>query len=148
MTRRDLVQKIAMGGTTIFLVPSIFTQCSKPEEETPDPNPNPPPGGGNPTSLIVDLATATYSSLNNAGASIVVQGIIIANTGNNNFVALTSICTHEGCTIGYSASSNTFPCPCHGSVYSTTGAVLNGPAVIGVKSHAISRSGNVLTIAL
>ena len=146
MTRRDLVQKIALGGTTFILVPSIFTQCSKPEDE--DPNPNPPPGGGNSTSITIDLTSATYSSLNNVGGSVIVQGIIIANTGSNNFVALTSICTHEGCTIGYSASSNTFPCPCHGSVYSSTGAVLNGPAVIGVKSHVITRSGNVLTIAI
>jgi cytochrome b6-f complex iron-sulfur subunit len=61
-------------------------------------------------------------------------------------VALSSICTHQGCTIGYSPSANNFPCPCHGSVFSTSGSVLNGPAPTAVKSYPVSQTGNILTI--
>ena len=142
MTRRDLIQKIVIGGTTFFILPPILTQCSKPADDNPDPNPG---GGSNP--ITIDLSSTTYTSLNTAGASVVVQGIIIANIGNNTFIALDSTCTHMGCTIGYNLASNTFPCPCHGSVYSTTGAVINGPAPGAVKSHTVTKSGTILTIA-
>ncbi|MBC7896078.1 MAG: ubiquinol-cytochrome c reductase iron-sulfur subunit [Cytophagaceae bacterium] len=41
--------------------------------------------------------------------------------------ALSSICTHEQCTVtGF--SGGVLRCPCHGSRYSTSGAVVQGPA--------------------
>jgi thiosulfate dehydrogenase (quinone) large subunit len=44
------------------------------------------------------------------------------------FVAVSALCTHKGCVVGYSASSRTFLCPCHGASFSTSGEVLGGPA--------------------
>lgn len=37
-------------------------------------------------------------------------------------------CTHMGCTVSWNASERIFDCGCHGSRFSCTGAVLNGPA--------------------
>jgi len=42
--------------------------------------------------------------------------------------ALLNRCTHLGCPVRFDTSSATFSCPCHGSVYSTKGEVLKGPA--------------------
>lgn len=45
------------------------------------------------------------------------------------FDAFSAVCTHQGCTVGYVQSSDTFDCPCHGSIFNArTGAVLQGPA--------------------
>ena len=137
MTRKDLIRKVLLGTTTLIVLPEVFTSCSKGSLT---------PGGL--TEITIDLASPAYTSLNTAGNSVITNGIIIANTGNSNFVALDSICTHQGCTIFYNYSLNAFPCPCHGSVFSSTGAVLAGPAFVALRSYPVVRTGNILSINL
>jgi cytochrome b6-f complex iron-sulfur subunit len=139
MTRRDLIQKIVLGGTTLLILPATINSCSKDEDTV---------GITGSKKITIDLTNAIYSALNSAGGTVVVQKIIVANTGNDVFVALDSECTHQGCTILYNLGSNNFPCPCHGSLYSLTGAVINGPAIVALKSYPVSKSGNILTISL
>jgi cytochrome b6-f complex iron-sulfur subunit len=44
------------------------------------------------------------------------------------FFALSATCTHLGCLTQYERDQHRFFCPCHGSRYDATGAVINGPA--------------------
>ena len=137
MNRRDLIRNIAAGTVTLFVVPSFVTSC---EDDPEDPNPDP-------DTLIIDLADNKYSNLTTAGGSHIESSIIIINTGDL-FIALSSVCTHQGCTVSYNHGNSNLPCPCHGSVFNTTGAVLNGPASSPLKNYEVTQEGDILTIAL
>lgn len=139
MQRREAFHRIVLAGGTVWLIPLALLSCS--DEGTGD------PGGNNGINdLMINMDEPAYSALKNAGGSVVVSGIIIANAGGDNYVALSSICTHQACTVGYSAQNNNFPCPCHGSVFNTDGSVSVGPATAPLRQYTVSREGNVLTI--
>ena len=49
--------------------------------------------------------------------------------GHANFQVLIGICTHLGCIpIAHQGEYNGYFCPCHGSVYDTSGRIRSGPA--------------------
>ena len=132
-----------MGTTALVLVPGVITSCEKSEYKPVDIAPK---GPDIKTDIMIDLSLGEYAVLANAGGSKIVSGIIIVNTGTNGFVALASSCTHQGAQINYSQSKNNLQCPSHGSVFSLTGSVIEGPAVVALKSYTVSKSGNILTI--
>jgi len=43
------------------------------------------------------------------------------------FVALSAVCTHKGCIIGWDEKRRTLTCPCHGGLFDVNGNVLAGP---------------------
>lgn len=139
MTRRELIQKVMAGGAAAVVLPAILGSCS----ENTDPG-----GSGNPGNKItLDLTNPSYSVLNTSGGSVTYLDLIVANTGSG-FVALDKACTHSGCTVNYDSSAKNFPCPCHGSKFSLTGSVIQGPATIALKKYSVSKNGDILTINL
>jgi cytochrome b6-f complex iron-sulfur subunit len=59
-------------------------------------------------------------------------GVWIVHTdqyeGKNLIFALTSVCTHLGCTPNWLDGEQKFKCPCHGSGFYITGVNFEGPA--------------------
>merc|ERR1712106_924860 len=59
---------------------------------------------------------------------------------------LNAVCTHLGCVVPWSKANNKFMCPCHGSQYAPTGAVVRGPAPLPLAlAHCdIAEDGKIL----
>jgi cytochrome b6-f complex iron-sulfur subunit len=99
------------------------------------------------SSLVVTIDAS--SPLAAVGSLALVQSsagsVLVAHTSQDAFTALSSGCTHQACAItGYSGQN--FVCPCHGSVFSTSGRVVSGPAPTALRQYATQFTGGVLTI--
>ena len=78
---------------------------------------------------IVKLASLKVGASRNFVASNGAPSILFrTKTG---VFAYSAICTHQGCTVAYSASSKTMKCPCHQAEFDPykSAQVVNGPAV-------------------
>jgi len=99
----------------------------------------------------VSLDIAAGSPLSAVGSAALIQSpsglILVAHTAADTFTAVTATCTHESCTItGFTGQD--FVCPCHGSRFSTSGVVQNGPATRSLRSFPTRFADNVLTISV
>lgn len=58
--------------------------------------------------------------------------ICVQKTGEDAYSALLMTCTHRGCELNF--GGGIYTCPCHGSEFSSSGEVLEGPADKNLKS--------------
>ncbi len=97
--------------------------------------------------FIIDLNDAAYAALNDVGGFIKKDGVVIAQTSADVFVAVTQICSHEGLKrIEYRKSKNDFYCGAHGASFSTSGSGNNSAAKAGLKVYNIDISGSQLHV--
>jgi glycine/D-amino acid oxidase-like deaminating enzyme/nitrite reductase/ring-hydroxylating ferredoxin subunit len=55
--------------------------------------------------------------------------VAVSRDGAGRPTAVSAICTHLGCVVGWNGVDRTWDCPCHGSRFTVSGEVLAGPAV-------------------
>lgn len=102
---------------------------------------------GNTVTLTVDANSPLATVGNAALVQLSAGSFLVARTGQDTFSAVTAICTHEGCIVS-KYQSGTYGCPCHGSEFSTSGAVKSGPAALPLRQFSTQFANNVLTISL
>jgi len=95
--------------------------------------------------FTLDLTNPAWAGLAAAGGYVYNGGVIVAHASGG-YVAVSQACTHQGSTILFDASNNTFFCPAHGSRFSLTGGVLNGPAGSPLGTYKTSLTGNSLRV--
>ena len=139
MERRKFFRNFAVGGSLLLTAPVLFNSCSDDSED--GGNNNIPPGG-----ITVDLNDPAYAKLKTVGGFEYKGDIIIIRSTDTVYLALSKVCTHSNCTVTYNSSSKDIPCPCHGSKFSTEGAVLSPPANSPLKKYNVKQDGNILTI--
>ena len=70
----------------------------------------------------------------------------LVRLADGGFLALSSKCTHLGCTVPWNEQARTFPCPCHASVFDMTGDVKNPPAPRALDHFAVAIEGGVVRV--
>jgi Rieske Fe-S protein len=66
------------------------------------------------------------------------QGVYAVQLGHDTSavnLVLEQTCTHLGCPVAWTPASNTFNCPCHGSVFDKKGERTEGPAPKPLYKH-------------
>lgn len=100
-----------------------------------------------------DLKRADYLASHGPGSRELVQGLrgdatylIVNDDKDLEFYALNAVCTHLGCVVPWVKAENKFKCPCHGSQYDPTGAVVRGPAPLPLALERVETddSDNIL----
>lgn len=82
------------------------------------------------TSLDVE-ATSLEEVEPGSGCLVKFNGkkLAVSRSEKGEVIALSPICTHMGCDVKWNTAEKSWDCPCHGSRFTPTGEVLNGPAV-------------------
>jgi cytochrome b6-f complex iron-sulfur subunit len=70
----------------------------------------------------------------------------LVRLADGGFLALSSTCTHLGCSVPWNEKAKTFPCPCHASVFDMTGMVLSPPAPRALDLFRVTIEGGVVKV--
>jgi cytochrome b6-f complex iron-sulfur subunit len=147
MDRQEFLAKFGIGIAAVCAGCSLASCGSTVKDDDPTPDNgtgNKPPSGA---LMSADLG----SELKNVGEFKIASGIIVARVAAGNaaesFTAVQVACTHQGTPISYNNAQGKFICPAHGSQFSTTGAVLAGPATAALKKYTVNVDGSTLSVS-
>ncbi|EIM76465.1 Rieske (2Fe-2S) iron-sulfur domain-containing protein [Nitritalea halalkaliphila LW7] len=149
--RRNFIKKTGALSVMALFGTHFFTACSSDDTEPALINDN--NDGSGPVTITANGLTIDISrvpALQSAGGWAVIsqRDVIVINLGNDTFSTVTAVCTHQGCNNRWSFNSDTLRCACHGSEFSSTGALRGGPARSDLRSFQNSFAEGILTITL
>jgi cytochrome b6-f complex iron-sulfur subunit len=135
MSRKDFLSMLGLGAGALAMN-FCLGGC-----KTPDPVSAPTN-----VDFTLDLTNPSYSALTRNGGYVYNGGVIVARTVSGTYIAVSQACTHQGATVTYESSNNTFYCSAHGSVFSTSGAVNRGPAGSPLATYHTALNGTMLRV--
>ena len=80
-------------------------------------------------------ATRKYKDLRGAD-------LIIVRTGERDVKAMSTVCTHLGCTVYWEKDKKEFYCPCHQGRFDQDGNVISGPPPRPLDSYRVEIEDN------
>lgn len=138
MKRYEFIKQFALGGSILLTAPVVFSSCSKDEDD-----PGITPGN----EIEIDLEAAAFVALKTVGGYAYQGNIIIIRSADNQYLAFAKACTHQGVTVVYQHATERLVCNQHGSIFSNTGDVVNGPATQALRRYNTTVSGSKLIIS-
>jgi cytochrome b6-f complex iron-sulfur subunit len=137
ITRKEFLSLLGLSSAALA-VTYCFGGCQ--------PSKNGVPTAPTNVDFTLDLTNPVYGVLKSNGGYVYNDGVIVARTITGSYVAVSKYCTHAGGTVEYNKSGNDFYCPVHGSVYSLSGNVLQGPAQSPLVKYNTSLNGTSLRV--
>ena len=141
----------ACQAASLAAIGSLLPACSGSPSRPSGSAPALPTLNGQVSAGAITVTVDASSPLATVGGAALVQSsaanVLVSRQSQDTFAAVTAICTHEQCTVTGFQNSR-YVCPCHGSQYTTTGAVVQGPATRNLQTFATRFTNNVLTITV
>ena len=72
--------------------------------------------------------------------------LVVINRRGSGFIALSRVCTHLGCLVGYDKFNDKLVCPCHAGEFDLEGRVLSGPATKPLLRYPLKIAADQITI--
>jgi len=133
MDRKEFLNQVGVGAAALLLPMCLGTLAGCQPNDIAPTN----------VDFTVDISTG---SLAITGGYQINNGVIVAHTTSGSFIAVSSSCTHQGSTVQYLKSNNSFRCPSHGATFSSTGSVTSGPASRSLRQYNTSLTGTSLRV--
>ncbi len=70
----------------------------------------------------------------------------LVRLSDGGFLALSSRCTHLGCTVPWNEKQRNYPCPCHASTFDERGDVLSPPATRALDLFPVIIEGGIVKV--
>ncbi|WP_420151210.1 ubiquinol-cytochrome c reductase iron-sulfur subunit [Spirosoma sp.] len=120
ISRHDFFRLV---GTSVgvILLSNCSMGCSRQENSGPTPV-------DQKVDFTLRLADQANENLRVKGGYVIANDIIVAQSKEGKFIAVSANCTHEGTQLTYKSAENQFFCPLHLSRFDTAGNVVMGPA--------------------
>ncbi len=80
----------------------------------------------------VPLIAATVRDAYAATTDVLLGAAWLRRGKGGQIAALSSVCPHKGCAIGFAEAAGRFECPCHSATFDLEGNRLSGPAERGL----------------
>ena len=141
MKRKEFLTTLT-GSFSVACLACLAQACSKEDNGAPSAINSPGSSSGSGINLDTDLKSVN--------SHVAKNGVIVIRTATGNtpasFIAFSAVCPHAGATVEYNATTSSFLCPAHGSTFSASGALIQGPATRGLAKLEIEIVGSTLTI--
>jgi glycine/D-amino acid oxidase-like deaminating enzyme/nitrite reductase/ring-hydroxylating ferredoxin subunit len=120
---------ISNGAAAGLLISDLILGRSNPWVGIYDPQRRAPKkyNQGDDTHSLVD----SIDNIQRGQGAVIKRGkakLAVYRAANGSLRALSASCTHAGCIVTWNNADLTWDCPCHGSIFSTTGQPIHGPA--------------------
>jgi len=143
MTRKDFLKNIGVGAAFVLTVPCLHS-CGG-DDDSGDMTPS-----AGPQNFTIDLTDATESgTLNDPDGFAVKNKVVVARNSNDEFVAASQVCSHEGNEqVTYNSSNNIWMCSVHGAQFAVAnGEPQNDVTDRNLRIYTVTQNGDILTIA-
>lgn len=123
LNRRDFFAKSALAAAALLAAQACGDgQIGPPAAQSVAGDPLLPLGGP------VTIKLSDFPELATTGVIVAIpKERTVMRTGPSTFLGLSRLCSHQQCDIDIKGDH--FECPCHGSQFTATGAVIRGPNI-------------------
>ena len=138
LTRRSWLNKIwlALGVVALVEIIAVVIAFLRPDKS----------GSKSRKSESIQEAGHVDQFANDSVTAFVRGRFYLCRLKDGGFLAISSKCTHLGCTVPWVDRERKFACPCHGSAFDITGEILSSPAPRALDYYHLSIENNIIKV--